>query len=211
MTKTSIRLLFLAMLIGGTSACGDDGSPAGDSSITVDGGGDTGSGGDSSAVDDGGGDGAVVDSGAADGNVGDAAAGCVATGCPAGQECCSGVPYPAEGVCAEMCTMRSDRHAKESFEAVDADEMLERVAGLSIQEWSYRDESTDVRHVGPMAQDFHRTFGLGDDDRVIHPVDATGVSLAAIQALTRRVEDLERENAALREHAVTLEARIRAR
>jgi hypothetical protein len=110
----------------------------------------------------------------------------------------------------EMCTMRSDRHAKEGFEAVDADEVLERVAGLTIREWSYRDESTRVRHVGPMAQDFHRTFGLGDDDRVIHPVDATGVTFAAIQALTRRIEDLERENAALREHALDLEVRIRA-
>jgi hypothetical protein len=34
-----------------------------------------------------------------------------------------------------------------------------------------------------MAQDFHAAFGLGGDDRRINVVDASGVALAAIQAL----------------------------
>ena len=62
-----------------------------------------------------------------------------------------------------------------------------------------------VRHLGPMAQDFHASFGLGNDDRTYHSVDAHGVALAAIQALERvvkqqeqRIERLERENRALR-------------
>jgi trimeric autotransporter adhesin len=58
-----------------------------------------------------------------------------------------------------------------------------------------------VRHLGPMAQDFHARFGLGDDDRTYNSVDAHGVALAAIQALDRmvaaqekRIQSLEREN-----------------
>lgn len=65
-------------------------------------------------------------------------------------------------------------------------------------------EPDGVRHLGPMAQDFRATFGLGDDDRTYFAVDAQGVALAAIQALDRRVveqqkriEALERENARL--------------
>jgi cell division protein FtsB len=55
-----------------------------------------------------------------------------------------------------------------------------------------------------MAQDFRASFGLGDNDRSFHSVDAHGVALAAIQALegvvsqqNQRIEKLERENRAL--------------
>ncbi len=39
----------------------------------------------------------------------------------------------------------------------------------------------EVRHVGPMAQDFHAAFGLGDSDKSIGMQDIEGVALAAIQ------------------------------
>ena len=54
------------------------------------------------------------------------------------------------------------------------------------------------------AQDFHASFGLGDDERSYHSIDAHGVALAAIQALERvvsqqeqRIEKLERDNRVL--------------
>jgi hypothetical protein len=124
--------------------------------------------------------------------------------------CCSGVPYPTEGICREACTMRSDRHAKRDFAPVDPETVLARLGQIEVTEWSYRVEPGNVRHVGPMAQDFHREFGLGADDRHIHPVDAAGVTIAALQALLSRVEDLERENTALREESMALRARIDA-
>lgn len=52
--------------------------------------------------------------------------------------------------------------------------------------------------VGPMAQDFRSTFGVGGDDRSIAAVDANGVTMAAVQALYLRVEALEQETRALR-------------
>ena len=39
-----------------------------------------------------------------------------------------------------------------------------------------------------MAQDFAATFQVGRDDRHIALVDASGVALAAVQALSRRVK-----------------------
>jgi hypothetical protein len=125
--------------------------------------------------------------------------------CPPGTVCCAAVPYPQEGVCLPKCTLRSDRALKEDVSRVDPDRVLERLALVPVSEWRYREEGADVRHIGPMAQDFHEAFGLGDSERDIHPVDANGVLMAAIQALYRRIEDLGeaqhalgRENDALR-------------
>jgi len=82
----------------------------------------------------------------------------------------------------------SDRNAKERIENVDSDAVLAKVSALPIAEWSYR-EDPGVRHLGPMAQDFHAAFGVGMDDKHIATVDADGVALAAIQGLNRKVEE----------------------
>jgi hypothetical protein len=67
----------------------------------------------------------------------------------------------------------------------------ETVAGLPISTWSYEAQGSDVRHIGPMAQDFARAFGVGDDERHITSIDADGVALAAIKGLNERVEALD--------------------
>ncbi len=87
----------------------------------------------------------------------------------------------------------SDRRKKENFRAEDADRALERVARLPIQSWNYRTQSPSVRHVGPMAQDFYGSFGLGASDTTISATDMAAVSLLAIQALERRTARLEAE------------------
>ncbi|MCL4789493.1 MAG: tail fiber domain-containing protein [Verrucomicrobia bacterium] len=81
----------------------------------------------------------------------------------------------------------SDRNAKENFQPVNPQEVLEKVAALPVSRWNYKDD-TRVRHLGPMAQDFHAAFGLGADDKHIATVDADGVALAAIQGLNEKVE-----------------------
>jgi len=68
--------------------------------------------------------------------------------------------------------------------------------------------------MGPMAQDFHAAFGMGDD-RTIFSLDAHGVAFAAIQEMNRkletqsaRIKELEKANIALRgalEHLLTRE------
>lgn len=83
----------------------------------------------------------------------------------------------------------SDRNAKEHIQAVDAREVLRRLTEIPIATWSYRSQESAVRHMGPMAQDFARAFGLGEDDRHITTIDADGVALAAIQGLNQKVEE----------------------
>jgi hypothetical protein len=73
---------------------------------------------------------------------------------------------------------------------VSGPDVLAKLAALPISTWSYEWEP-DVPHLGPMAQDFAAAFGLGGDDTKIHLLDANGVTMVSIQALYRRVLELE--------------------
>jgi hypothetical protein len=107
-------------------------------------------------------------------------------------------------------TNSSDRNAKENFAPVDGQDILDRLAGVPISIWNYKAEAPSVRHMGPVAQDFHTAFGLGGSDTGISTVDTDGVALAAIQALYQRSQTLEAENAVLRQQMEGLEARVAA-
>jgi hypothetical protein len=92
----------------------------------------------------------------------------------------------------------SDRNRKESFLAVDGEDLLARVRRLPVSTWRYRDEEDrSVRHIGPMAQDWHAAFGFSADDTTINQGDFDGVNLAAIQALDRRTAQLAETQARL--------------
>ena len=83
----------------------------------------------------------------------------------------------------------SDRNVKANRKTVDSREVLERLVALPVQSWTYTNQP-GVKHLGPMAQDFHDAFGLnGPDDKHIATVDADGVALAAIQGLNQKLEE----------------------
>ena len=86
-------------------------------------------------------------------------------------------------------TQSSDRDKKEEFAGVDAQEILASVTRLPITSWRYKDDQPGVRHIGPVAQDFYREFQIGKDDKTIATVDADGIALLAIQALSQRLVD----------------------
>lgn len=83
--------------------------------------------------------------------------------------------------------LTSDRNAKTDFIPVEPETVLARVLALPISEWHYKHQP-DVRHIGPMAQDFYAAFAVGRDERHIASVDADGVALAAIQGLNQKLE-----------------------
>jgi hypothetical protein len=107
---------------------------------------------------------------------------------------------------AGMNPYTCDRHLKENFAPVEPSEILEKFAGLRIERWNYKGEDASVRHIGPMAQDFAAAFGVGEDDRHIHPVDAFGVAFAASQALHDLHRRFEAEHQALAERVRHLQA-----
>jgi hypothetical protein len=87
----------------------------------------------------------------------------------------------------------SDRNTKENFSPVNPREILERVATLPVQDWNYKVEGPEVRHIGPVAQDFHAAFGTGHDDKHLAALDTAGVALAAIQGLNQKLEAQNRD------------------
>jgi hypothetical protein len=95
------------------------------------------------------------------------------------------------------CSCSSDFNRKEGIVSINTQEILAKVAALSIKQWQFKGE--EDRHIGPMAQDFYAAFGLGQGDTTIATVDADGVALAAIQALKTEVDNLKNEIASLRE------------
>jgi trimeric autotransporter adhesin len=112
---------------------------------------------------------------------------------------------------AWSCT--SSRLEKENFAEVDGEDVLRRLRSVPVTSWNGIAEGPQVRHIGPMAQDWHAAFALNDDPLTIHQGDLAGVSLAAVQALDGRTERqeeriraLEAENAALRERVEALSA-----
>lgn len=102
----------------------------------------------------------------------------------------------------------SDRNKKENYADVDPIEILKEVSNLNIKEWSYKSDVQKLRHIGPVAQDFHEAFGLGRDDKTIATVDADGVALTAIQGLHSIVKEKDAEIQSLREKTESLEAKL---
>jgi hypothetical protein len=85
-------------------------------------------------------------------------------------------------------TNGSSREFKKGFQPVDPSDVLDRVAELPISTWQYKG-SEEGKHMGPMAEDFAKAFGLGSDEQYITTIDADGVALAAIQGLYQLVQE----------------------
>jgi trimeric autotransporter adhesin len=116
------------------------------------------------------------------------------------------------------CT--SSRSTKENFSLVDGNDVLSKLRKVPVSTWNYITEGQQIRHLGPMAEDFHSAFRLGTDDKSIGVLDIAGVSLAAVKALDARTselqtktEELQRKTAEveqLRQQVTTLEQRLAA-
>jgi len=101
----------------------------------------------------------------------------------------------------------SDRNLKQGFASVDAQAVLARVIAMPVQTWSYKAQP-EQKHLGPVAQDFHAAFGLGQDDTSISTVDEGGVALAAIQGLNQKLNEKNAEIEALKQSVSELKQMV---
>jgi len=102
----------------------------------------------------------------------------------------------------------SSRASKNRFELLDPRDVLQRVVGMDVLEWSYRDQQS--RHIGPMAEDFHSLFGLGHSDKSLAPRDLAGVTLLALQGLNEVVQEKDHQIDQLRREVAELKAMVEA-
>ncbi len=90
----------------------------------------------------------------------------------------------------------SSRSKKESLQQLNGAQVLDNIENISVTRWKFK--GSEESHIGPMAEDFYRAFGCGtgvteDDSTYIAPLDGVGVSLAAIQELSRIVKEQQKE------------------
>jgi hypothetical protein len=102
----------------------------------------------------------------------------------------------------------SDRAVKENFHAIDARQVLAKVAAMPIETWNYIAEGRHVRHLGPVSQDFWTAFRLGPNDTTITNIDEAGVALAAIQGLHQLMQQKNAEITELKRKLNAIEAKL---
>jgi hypothetical protein len=117
----------------------------------------------------------------------------------------SGVFLPPGG---GSWSMLSDRNIKENVQPVDGRGVLDQLCAVPLATWNYKTQDKSIRHMGPMAQDFHAAFQVGEDDKHIATLDEGGVALAAIQGLNQKVEEQRAENAELKQEVAELKKLI---
>ncbi len=112
----------------------------------------------------------------------------------------------------------SDRNRKENFLALETESVLTRLRSVPVTTWNYKTQDRSIRHIGPMAQDLHAAFGVGESNLLINSVDIDGINMAAAKELDARtaaqearIRTLEAENAELKARMERLEALIGAR
>lgn len=99
----------------------------------------------------------------------------------------------------------SDSSAKENITQVDGEEVLAKIALMTIPEWNYKTQDDHIRHLGPMAQEFYSAFGLGEDNKHINTIDIDGINMLAIQALATRTQELAAKTNKITEHEQQIE------
>ena len=118
----------------------------------------------------------------------------------------------------------SSRDLKENFTPVDGKDVLQRVVDMPLTEWNAKEDPSQ-RHIGPIAEDWWATFGLGPDNKHVALGDISGVALAAIKGLYQVVDEknsqigeleqtvgaLQQENRALAERLAAIEKALAAR
>jgi trimeric autotransporter adhesin len=100
------------------------------------------------------------------------------------------------------CT--SSRFTKENF--TDETGVLGRLRKIPITSWNYISEGKQVRHLGPMAEDFFDQFKLGTGNASIGVQDLAGVSIAAVKELDAQLQEKDAEIVRLQNEVKTLRA-----
>jgi len=97
-----------------------------------------------------------------------------------------------------------------NIKTIDKEDILEKVAQLSITQWSLEGDNSGVSHIGPSAREMNNIFGLASESESISTIDPAGIALAAIQGLYKRLQEKETQIETLEQRLKELENKIAA-
>jgi hypothetical protein len=101
------------------------------------------------------------------------------------------------------CT--SSKFTKQNFIMASGEDVLSKLRRIPVSSWNYISEGQQVRHIGPMAEDFYEAFRLGTGNTSIGVQDLAGVSLAAVKALDERTRQLDERTEELRKKSAEVD------
>jgi hypothetical protein len=90
----------------------------------------------------------------------------------------------------------SDETKKKDIKPKTDEQALAAVEKTPVSEWTYKDGQGDGgTHTGPMAQDVQKNMGDGvaPGGKQIDPITMTGVTMASVAALSRKVDKLSKQ------------------
>jgi trimeric autotransporter adhesin len=111
-------------------------------------------------------------------------------------------------------TNGSSRTFKENFTPFNSEELLSKIANLSVTTWNFK-QSTE-KHIGPVAEEFVGAFDTGviresdgkRDDMYLSSGDVAGVALAGVQELLKQNKELQDSNENMKQLILELERRV---
>ncbi|HEU0299670.1 MAG TPA: tail fiber domain-containing protein, partial [Longimicrobium sp.] len=105
-------------------------------------------------------------------------------------------------------TCASSRTLKENYEPVNGEDVLMRIRSVPVTTWNMIGGDANVRHLGPVAEDFWGAFGLGLGETAIGLGDIDGVTFAGVKALEARTVDLQQQLDRRTSQVLELEAQV---
>lgn len=66
--------------------------------------------------------------------------------------------------------------------------LLDKLKQIRVDKWKYN--GADIEHIGPYAEEFNNTFGVGQFSDAIDMISLFGVTLGAVKELNEKVESL---------------------
>jgi hypothetical protein len=114
-------------------------------------------------------------------------------------------------VVAGTLSQGSSRTLKHDITFVPVHAILDEVAQLPVYAWRYLGDLTASLHLGPMAEDVHHRFKVGDSPRTLAPSDVAGLAAATVQALHQKLAAKDEELLALAQRLSALERQVEQR
>jgi len=106
-------------------------------------------------------------------------------------------------------TTLSDEASKTDIKKIESEDILDKLSALPVSTWRFKGDKETERHIGPMAQDFHKVFGEGDKEATtINLSDMAGVALAGVKGLNEKLAAKDAEIHQLREALQTERERL---
>jgi len=102
----------------------------------------------------------------------------------------------------------SDRDAKTLLHEVNTSAIVAGLSNIPVHRWRYSGNHSGHLHLGPMAQDMHSAFSLGEHADRISASDADGVALAAIKGLYQKISHLNVTAAQYKRHLALQQSTI---